>query len=210
MRKGYIGSIADIYHLKEHREELIEQGLIGKEKNTDKLLERIEKSKENDAYKLLTGFGIPNVGKALARTIMRHFKTLDGVREADMEELQKVNDVGEVSAQCIRAFFDDGDNQKLYESLKASGVNMDCLEVQGEDSRFAGLTFVITGTLPSMDRKEAAALIEKYGGKVTGSVSKKTTYLLAGENAGSKLKKAEELGIKVISQDDLIKMTEEK
>lgn len=87
---------------------------------------------------------------------------------------------------------------------------MDCLEVQGEDSRFAGLTFVITGTLPSMDRKEAAALIEKYGGKVTGSVSKKTTYLLAGENAGSKLKKAEELGIKVISQDDLIKMTEEK
>ncbi len=210
VRKGYIGSIADIYHLKEHREELIEQGLIGKEKNTDKLLERIEKSKENDAYKLLTGFGIPNVGKALARTIMRHFKTLDGVREADMEELQKVNDVGEVSAQCIRAFFDDGDNQKLYESLKASGVNMDCLEVQGEDSRFAGLTFVITGTLPSMDRKEAAALIEKYGGKVTGSVSKKTTYLLAGENAGSKLKKAEELGIKVISQDDLIKMTEEK
>ena len=87
---------------------------------------------------------------------------------------------------------------------------MDCLGVQGEDSRFAGLTFVITGTLPSMDRKEAAALIEKYGGKVTGSVSKKTTYLLAGENAGSKLKKAEELGIKVISQDDLIKMTEEK
>lgn len=210
VRKGYIASIADIYHLKEHRDELIEEGLIGKEKNTDKLLERIEKSKYNDAYKLLTGFGIPNVGKAAARTIMRHFKTLDAVREADMEELQRVNDVGEVSAQCIRTFFDDGENQKLYESLKESGVNMECLEEQGEDGRFAGLTFVITGTLPTMERKEAAALIEKYGGKVTGSVSKKTTYLLAGENAGSKLKKAEELGTKIITQEELIKMTEEK
>lgn len=209
VRKGYIASIADIYHLKDHREKLIEEGLIGKEKNTDKLLDNIEKSKANDAYKLLTGFGIPNVGKAAARTILRHFKTIDAVREADVEELQRVNDVGEVSAECIRKYFDDKENQKLLVSLKESGLNMECLEQQGEDSRFAGLTFVITGTLPGMDRKEAAALIEKFGGKVTGSVSKKTDYLLAGENAGSKLTKATELGTKVISEEDLIKMTEE-
>lgn len=209
VRNGYIASIADIYHLKDHREKLIEEGLIGKEKNTDKLLDNIEKSKANDAYKLLTGFGIPNVGKAAARTILRHFKTIDAVREADVEELQRVNDVGEVSAECIRKYFDDKENQKLLVSLKESGLNMECLEQQGEDSRFAGLTFVITGTLPGMDRKEAAALIEKFGGKVTGSVSKKTDYLLAGENAGSKLTKATELGTKVISEEDLIKMTEE-
>ena len=209
VRNGYIASIADIYHLKDHREKLIEEGLIGKEKNTDKLLDNIEKSKANDAYKLLTGFGIPNVGKAAARTILRHFKTIDAVREADVEELQRVNDVGEVSAECIRKYFDDKENHKLLVSLKESGLNMECLEQQGEDSRFAGLTFVITGTLPGMDRKEAAALIEKFGGKVTGSVSKKTDYLLAGENAGSKLTKATELGTKVISEEDLIKMTEE-
>ncbi len=209
VRNGYIGSIADIYDLKNHREQLIEEGLIGKEKNTDKLLSAIEKSKENDAYKLLTGFGIPNVGKAAARTIMRYFKTIDGVKEADMEELQKVNDVGEISAQCIYKFFREEDNEKLLHRLKESGVNMECKEQQGEDTRFLGQTFVITGTLPGMDRKEAAALIEKFGGKVSGSVSKKTNYLLAGENAGSKLTKAKELGTTIISEEDLIKMTEE-
>ncbi|MCM1258026.1 MAG: NAD-dependent DNA ligase LigA [Roseburia sp.] len=209
VRNGYIKGIADIYHLKDHREKMIEEGLIGKEKNTDKLLDNIEKSKENDAYKLLTGFGIPNVGKAAARTIMRHFKTIDAVAIADVEELQRVNDVGEVSAECIRKFFDNEENKKLLISLKESGLNMECLEQQGEDDRFAGLTFVITGTLPGMDRKEAAGLIEKFGGKVTGSVSKKTNYLLAGENAGSKLTKAAELGTTVISEEDLIKMTEE-
>lgn len=209
VRKGYISGIADIYHLKDHREKLIEEGLIGKEKNTDKLLDNIERSKGNDAYKLLTGLGIPNVGKSMARTIMRYFKTIDALSAADMEELQRVSDVGEVSAECIRKFFDDKENEKLMQSLKESGLNMECLEEQGEDSRFAGLTFVITGTLPTMDRKEAAELIEKFGGKVTGSVSKKTNYLLAGENAGSKLAKATELGTAVLSEEDLRKMTEE-
>lgn len=209
VQNGYISGIGDIYHLKDHREKLIEEGLIGKEKNTDKLLDNIEKSKKNDAYKLLTGFGIPNVGKAAARTIMRHFKTIDAVAAANVEELQDVNDVGEVSAECIRKFFDDKENEKLIQNLKESGLNMECIEEQGEDSRFAGLTFVITGTLPTMDRKEAAELIEKFGGKVSGSVSKKTNYLLAGENAGSKLTKATELGTTILSEEDLKKMTEE-
>lgn len=209
VRKGYISSVADIYELKTHRDTLIEEGIIGKEKNTDKLLDAIEKSKENDAYKLLTGLGIPNVGKAAAKAIMRYFKTMDVLMQASSEELQEVNDIGEVSADCIRRFFEEEENKKLMERLKQSGLNMECLEKPGEDQHFAGLTFVITGTLPNMGRKEAAALIEKYGGKVSGSVSKKTNYLLAGENAGSKLTKAQELGITILTEDEIISMTEE-
>ncbi len=210
VRKGYISSVADIYDLKDHRETLIEEGIIGKEKNTDKLLDAIEKSKENDAYKLLTGFGIPNVGKAAARTIMKKMQNIDTLMQASMEELQEVDDIGEVSADCIRRFFADEKNRQQVERLKQAGLNMECKESAGEDQRFAGLTFVITGTLPNMDRKEAAAMIENFGGKVTGSVSKKTNYLLAGENAGSKLTKAQTLGISVISEDELLQMIKEK
>lgn len=210
VRKGYIGSVADIYDLKDHRKTLIEEGIIGKEKNTDKLLDAIEKSKENDAYKLLTGFGIPNVGKAAARTIMKKMQNIDILMQASMEELQEVDDIGEVSADCIRRFFADEKNRQQVERLKQAGLNMECKESAGEDQRFAGLTFVITGTLPNMDRKEAAAMIENFGGKVTGSVSKKTNYLLAGENAGSKLTKAQTLGISVISEDELLQMIQEK
>lgn len=210
VRKGYISSVADIYDLKDHRKTLIEEGIIGKEKNTDKLLDAIEKSKENDAYKLLTGFGIPNVGKAAARTIMKKMQNIDTLMQASMEELQEVDDIGEVSADCIRRFFADEKNRQQVERLKQAGLNMECKESAGEDQRFAGLTFVITGTLPNMDRKEAAAMIENFGGKVTGSVSKKTNYLLAGENAGSKLTKAQTLGISVISEDELLQMIQQK
>lgn len=209
VRKGYISSVADIYDLKNHREILIEEGIIGKEKNTDKLLDAIEKSKENDAYKLLTGLGISNVGKAAARAIMRKMQNMDILMKASKEELQEVDDIGEVSAECIRRFFTDEKNLTLMARLKQAGLNMECLEKVSEDQRFAGLTFVITGTLPNMDRKEAAALIEQFGGKVTGSVSKKTNYLLAGENAGSKLTKAQELGINIISEEELQQMIEE-
>lgn len=207
VRLGYIKDVADIYELKKYREELIEQGIIGKEKNTDKLLDAIEKSKENDAYKLLTGLGIPNVGKAAAKAILKYFKHFDALKEADVEQLKEVNDIGEISADCIYRFFHDEKNEVLLQRLKSYGVNMEYIQEEGIDDRFAGKTFVITGTLPSMDRKEAAALIEKYGGKVSGSVSKKTTYVLAGENAGSKLTKANELGITVISESDILAMT---
>lgn len=197
---GYLKDIADIYDLKKHREELIEQGIIGKEKNTDKLLDAIEKSKQNEAFQLLTGFGIPNVGKAAAKTILKHFGSIEALMQADMESLQQVADVGEVTALCIRNYFQDENNCKIIERLKEAGVNMEMAESGSEDGRFDGLTFVITGTLPTMDRKAAAALIEAHGGKVSGSVSKKTNYLLAGENAGSKLTKANDLGVSVISE----------
>lgn len=203
---GYLKDIADIYDLKQHREELIEQGIIGKEKNTDKLLDAIEKSKQNEAFQLLTGFGIPNVGKAAAKTILKHFGSIEALMQADMESLQQVADVGEVTALCIRNYFQDENNCKIIERLKEAGVNMEMAESGSEDGRFDGLTFVITGTLPTMDRKAAAALIEAHGGKVSASVSKKTNYLLAGENAGSKLTKANDLGVSVISEAELQEM----
>lgn len=203
VRMGYIKDIADIYTLKEHRDALIAQGVIGKEKNTDKLLEAIEKSKENDAYKLLTGFGIPNVGKAAAKAVMAHFMTIEALQKADTEALTAVNDIGEVSAGCIRDFFDEEKNQKIIGRLRESGVNMEIRAIEKIDSAISGRTIVVTGTLPTLGRKEAAELIERYGGKVSGSVSKKTDYVLAGENAGSKLAKAQELSIPVLTEEGL-------
>lgn len=208
VRLSYLRDIADIFYLKEHRDELIEQGIIGKEKNTDKLLDAIEKAKENDAYQLLCGFGIPNVGKAAAKNIMRQFGTIEALMEADLEKLLAVNDIGEISAGCILQFFADERNREILSRLKAAGVNMSMIAEEGTDDVFGGLTFVVTGTLPTMGRKEAAEFIEKHGGKVSGSVSKKTNYLLAGENAGSKLTKAAELGIAVISEEEMKRMAE--
>lgn len=203
VRMGYIKDVADIYSLKDDRDELIEQGIIGKEKNTDKLLEAIEKSKSNDAYKLLTGLGIPNVGKAAAKSIMKHFKMMENLQNATIDELTAVNDIGEISAECIRSFFAEEKNQEILARLRQSGVNMDAEENETIESVISGKTLVVTGTLPTLGRKEAQALIEQYGGKVSGSVSKKTDYVLAGEAAGSKLTKAQELGITVISEDEL-------
>lgn len=202
VRLGYIKDVADIYHLKEHRDELIEQGIIGKEKNTDKLLAAIESSKQNDVYKLLTGLGIPNVGKAAAKAIMKQFITLENLQNATLDELTAVNDVGEVSAECIRSFFSEEKNRDILKRLKAADVNMAAGESVTIESSISGKTVVVTGTLPTLGRKEAADLIEKYGGKVSGSVSKKTDYVLAGENAGSKLSKAQELGIPVLSEEE--------
>ena len=203
VRMGYIKDVADIYSLKDHREELIEQGIIGKEKNTDKLLDAIEKSKSNDAYKLLTGLGIPNVGKAAAKSIMKHFKMMENLQKATIDELTAVNDIGGISAECIRSFFAEEKNQEILDRLRQNGVNMDAAESETIESVISGKTLVVTGTLPTLGRKEAQALIEQYGGKVSGSVSKKTDYVLAGEAAGSKLTKAQELGITVISEDEL-------
>ncbi len=203
VRLGYIKDIADIFELKDHREELIEQGIIGKEKNTDKLLDTIERAKENDAYMLLTGFGIPNVGKAAAKTIMKRFSSILDLENADRDALMEVDDVGEVSADCIFHFFHDEKNKEMIARLKSLGVNMKAEETETIDSAVSGKTVVITGTLPTLGRKEAAELVEKYGGKVSGSVSKKTDYVVAGESAGSKLTKAQELGITVLTEEEL-------
>ena len=204
VRRGYLKDIADVFSLKEFREELIQEGIIGKEKNTDKLLDMIEQAKSRDAYQLLTGFGISNVGKSAAKSVMKQFGTLEHVMSASLEQLMEVSDIGEISARCIRDFFADERNQDIIQRLKAAGVNMSRIAQEDESERLKGMTFVITGTLPNMQRKQAAELVEKHGGKVSGSVSKKTTYLLAGENAGSKLTKANELQIPVITEQQFM------
>ncbi len=208
VRLGYLKDVADIYALKDYREELIAQGIIGKEKNTDKLLDAIEKSKGNEAFQLLTGFGIPNVGKAAAKAIMRQFGDMESLIQADAEALQSVNDIGEVSAKCILDFFGKEENRQMVGRLRSYGVNMQAGE-QASGGRLEGMAFVITGTLPTLGRKEAAEMIEQQGGKVTGSVSKKTSILLAGENAGSKLAKAQELGVKVIGEEEFLALLQE-
>lgn len=205
VRLGYLKDIADIYGLDRYREELIEAGVIGKEKNTDKLLATIEKSKENEPHRLLTGFGIPNVGKATAKSLMKKFKSVEAIENASFLELTQVDDIGDISAVSIKNYFEDEKNRDIIRRLTEYGVNM-TEEVSEVGDALAGLTIVVTGTLPTLGRTEAGELIEKHGGKVSGSVSKKTSYVLAGENAGSKLTKATELNIPVISEEDLFKM----
>lgn len=209
IEKGYLANIADIYHLRSHREELIAAGILGKEKNTDKLLQAIEASKENEPQQLLTGLGIPGIGRAAARDLMGKFGSLDALQAATEEELLAVPDMGEISAKNIREYFSDEANKEMLLTLKSAGVNMEIRETGGEEGIFSGKTFVITGTLPTMDRKEAAALIERHGGRVTGSVSKKTDYLVAGEAAGSKLAKARTLGTTILSEEELLGLCKE-
>ena len=209
VRLGYLKDIADIFVLSRYRDELVEKGIIGKEKNTDKLLGVIEEAKKRDADHLLTGLGITGIGKATAKSLLLHFGSIDGVAQASIEDLTQVEDIGEVSAKAIYEFFRNPGCIELLERLKSYGVNMTKEKVVTGVGIFTGKTFVITGTLPSMGRKEAAELIESYGGKVTGSVSKKTDYLLAGDNAGSKLEKANSLGIAVLSEEKLHNMIKE-
>lgn len=206
IRQGYLHDIADIYELPKYREELIEKGILGKEKNTDKLLGVIEASKQNDAYQLMTGLGISGIGKTAAKSLMEHFGSIHAVADASMEQLVEVNDIGEISAKAIYQYFHDTKSKELLERMQKHGVNMVRLQAAGSDDVLANNTFVITGTLPTMGRKEAAELIELHGGKVSGSVSKKTNYLLAGENAGSKLDKANALGVTVLTEEELLQM----
>lgn len=203
---GYIKDPSDIYNLYTYRDELIAKGLIGKEKNTDKLLAAIENSKKNAPWRLLCGLGILNIGKAAARSLLNHFGSFDKLVQASEEEIKEVNDIGDISAKQVYDFFQAEDNRKMLEKFKRAGVNME-QEITVAGGKFAGLTFVLTGTLTTMSRNEAAELIQSLGGKASSSVSKKTNYVVAGENAGSKLTKAENLGIKILSEAEFIAMT---
>ncbi len=203
---GYLKSYADIYHLREHRDELIEKGLIGKVKNTDKLLNEIEKSKENDPVRLLTGLAIRNVGKSTAREIMKHFDDMMELTKVTRDGFIAIPDIGETTAGDLYEFFHDEGNLQLLYDLRESGLNMKAVREEGSSDKLAGMTIVVTGTLPTLGRKEAEELIVKNGGKATGSVSKRTSLVLAGEAAGSKLTKAGELGIRVIDEKEFLEM----
>ena len=205
LKEGYIHDVSDIYILKNSREKLIAEGTVGREKGTDNLLAAIEKSRGNEPDRLLTALGIPGVGKTAARNVMSHFGSMEKLAEASVEELTEINDIGEITAEAIHMFFLDEGNRELLRRLREYGVNMEMEHVPAaeDDGALKGKTFVITGTLPQLSRNEAKQLIEAAGGKVTGSVSKKTDYLLAGEAAGSKLTKAQELGTEILDEDGL-------
>ena len=203
---GLVHEAVDIFILKEHREEMIAQGLIGKEKNTDKVLDAIEKAKANEPQRLLTGFGISGIGKAAARELMLHFKSIEALAEANEEEIQDVKDIGTISAKAIYDFFHEENTLNMLQRLKTYGVNLELQDTGIVDDKLAGLTIVVTGTLPTLGRSEAKALIESHGGKAAGSVSKKTSLVVAGEAAGSKLTKAQELGLKIIDEAELLNM----
>ncbi|WP_024864810.1 NAD-dependent DNA ligase LigA [Butyrivibrio sp. FCS014] len=206
VKEGYLSNYADIYHLRDHRDELIEKGIIGKEKNTDKLLGEIEKSKSNDPVRLLTGLAIRNVGKSTAREIMKHFDDMMDLTKVTRDGFLQIPDIGETTAGDLYEFFHDENNLKILGVMQELGLNMKAVKDADASDKLSGMTVVVTGTLPTLGRKEAEELIVKNGGKASGSVSKKTSMVLAGEAAGSKLTKAQELGIRIIDEADFLNM----
>jgi DNA ligase (NAD+) len=171
-------------------------------KSADNLINAINKSKSNSLDKLINSFGIRHVGGKSAKIIAQNFEDLDSIIKASVEDLAGIHEVGQIMAESLCEFFKNPQTKDLISKLKNAGLNMKGLQKEIVDNRFEGMTFVLTGTLPTLGRKEASDIIEKYGGKVSGSVSKKTTYVLAGEEAGSKLTKAQELGIAIISEKE--------
>ena len=201
---GLIRNAADLYAL--HAEDVTKLDRMGV-KSAENLIRAIEKSKANDLSKLIYGLGIRQVGEKAAKVLSSHFKTFDALAAASLEELTEIDDVGEVTAQCIVDYLAHPQSQDLLRRLREAGVNMESSQ-QMVDNRFAGMTFVLTGTLTQFDRKAAQVLIEERGGKAAGSVSKRTTYVVAGEAAGSKLKKAQELEIPILTEEAFAKMLE--
>lgn len=201
---GLVQSPSDLYFLDGDKVAALDR--MGK-RSAQKLLSAIEKSKENDLSKLIFAFGIRQVGQKAGKILAAHFKTLEALQNATEEELCQVNDVGAITAKSIADWMANPQSQHLIARLKEAGVNMTAAE-QGSDQRFVGKTFVLTGSLEKFTRDEATAMIEQRGGKASSSVSKKTTYLVAGEAAGSKLRKAQELGIPVLTEDEFLALME--
>ena len=201
---GLIKSPADIYYLTlEQIASLWKSGTTA----AKKLLSAIESSKQQDLSRLIFALGVRQVGAKTGKVLAQHFGNMDALANASIEELTEVSDVGLVTAENIYDWFHSPQSQHLIQKLKDAGVNMESKR-EVADSRFAGMTFVLTGALSKFTRDEATEKIELYGGKAAGSVSKKTTYVVVGENAGSKEKKARELGIPILSEDDFLAMIE--
>lgn len=203
LENDLIKSVADLYEIKV--EQLMELDNF-KEKSANNLVNAIEKSKGNTLDKLVFALGIPNIGQASAKLLCDKFGDLDNIMSATAEQIAEIEGFGDIMAQSVVKELSEPHMIRLIERLKKYGVNTKYEKVQ-IDNRFEGKTFVLTGTLPTMKRSEAKAIIEKYGGKASGSVSKKTDYVLAGEDAGSKLTKAQDLGINIISEEEFLQMT---
>ncbi len=205
--KGLIKNIADIYTLTV--DEVASLKKNGR-KFAQNLIDAINVSKNNDLYKLITALGIRHIGTKSAKGLTKRYKSIDDIAKASFEELSMIEDVGSITAESIYEFFRQGQTIDLIKRLKEAGVNTKVLKNEDEgkyDERFAGKTFVLTGTLENYTRDQASEIIEKFGGKVSGSVSKKTNYVLAGEEAGSKLTKAQDLGIPIITEQQFNEMT---
>lgn len=197
---GLVKTPGDLYFLSE--EDVANLDRMGK-KSAQKLLTAIEQSKTQDLSRLIFAFGIRQVGQKAGKILAARFHTLDALQRATLEELTAVDDVGEITARSILEWMASPQSKHLITRLQAAGVNMTAT-AQGSDRRFEGMTFVLTGSLEQFTRDEAAARIEAFGGKVSGSVSQKTDYVVAGENAGSKLRKAQELGTSVLTESDFL------
>ena len=203
MSKKLISNIADIYNL-------TFEDIASLKKNGTKfatnLINAIENSKQNDLYRLITALGIMHIGGKASKVLAKKFKNIDNLANATLEELSEIDDIGPIMAQSIVDFFDQSQTKDLIQKLKTAGVNTEA-EIQEEtDERFSGKTFVLTGSLENFTREEASNIIEKLGGKVSGSVSKKTSYLIAGEDSGSKLTKAQTLGVQILTETEFMEM----
>jgi len=204
IENGLIKDAADLYYLK--AEDIEKLPRFGK-KSASKLIQAIEKSKNNDLDRFIFGLGIRYVGLKSAKNLKKHFKNLENIMKASIEELMQVEEIGEKIARSIFQFFKEEHNMKLIEKFKAAGVNFTSIENDDNVEKiFEGKTIVVTGTLEKFTRDEVEALIEKLGGKVSSSVSKKTSFVLVGENPGSKLKKAQELNIRIVDEAEFMDM----
>lgn len=201
--KEFIKTIADIYYLKkEDIKSLKKDG----EKFAQNLIDAIEKSKKNSTDKLICALGIRHIGTKSAKTLAKKYKSINNLENASFDDLAQTDDVGEITADCIFQFFKQEQTKDLLSKLKDAGVNMEDQAVEIVDERFSGKTFVLTGSLEKYTREEAGKIIESFGGKTSSSVSKKTDYVLAGEEAGSKLVKAQNLGVTIITEAEFEEM----
>lgn len=200
IESGLVSNPADLYDIRAEQLEGLDR--MGK-KSAQNAVDAITRSKENDLWRLIFALGIRQVGAKAAKILATHFGSMDGLRRATAEELTEIDDVGAVTADYITHWMQSDQAADLLARLQKAGVNMECHQ-ELVDRRFAGMTFVLTGALTRFTREEAGEMIELRGGKVSSSVSKKTTYVVAGENAGSKLKKAGELGVSVLSEEEFL------
>lgn len=202
--KGLIENVADLYFI--DADSIADLDKLGK-KSAENLINSLNNSKANPLYRLIFGLGIRHIGEKAAKILAKHFKSLDALISATSEEISKLNDIGLIMAESVCEYFAEPQNLHLIERLRAAGINMfDNLSEEKTDERFSGKTFVLTGTLSKFTRNEASDIIEKLGGKTSSSVSKKTDYVLAGEEAGSKLTKAQALGVKIITEEEFMEM----
>lgn len=205
--EGYLKTICDYYTLYNHKEDLKELEGFG-EKSVNNLLQNIEKSKKNSLEKLLFALGIRYIGKKTAKILAINYKNIDKLMNAEYEDLVKIQDIGEVIADSVYKFFKEQKNIKTINELKLLGVNMEYKGNENIDDNFNNKTFVLTGTLSRLTRDEASIEIENRGGKVTSSVTKKTDYVIVGENPGSKYQKAKDLNINILNEEEFLNMLE--